>query len=64
MTMLTEAQEEAIVLIGHGAGDDVEPCLRGARGELAEAGLVAFTAAEGWSLTAAGQLEHDWLCRD
>lgn len=62
--LLTEAQEEVLVLIGHGVGECVEPPLRGARGEVIEAGLVSFATDTGWTLTDQGQAAFDRLCRD
>jgi hypothetical protein len=61
---LTEAQEEALCLIGHDAADCIDAPLRGARGELIDVGLVAFSPDEGWRLTRLGRAEFDHLCRD
>lgn len=61
---LTEAQEEALCLIGYDAPDCVDGALRGARGELIDVGLVAFSPDDGWRLTPVGQAKFDHLCWD
>lgn len=61
---LTEAQEEALCLIGFDAADCIDNPLRGARGELIDFGLVAFSPDNGWRLTPVGRAEFDHLCWD
>lgn len=60
---LSEAQEEVLVLVGHGEvlciGRELEPALS----ELFEAGLVAYRDPV-WSLTDAGKAAFDRLMVD
>lgn len=60
---LTEAQEEALVLIGHGEAGCIRKDLEPALDELFAAGLLSYSDPN-WSLTAAGQTAFDRLLAD